>query len=369
MRIAQVLISNSWGNVGPEALEKGIGGREGSMVYLAREWAKLGHEVTNFVNTERGNRFTEEDGFHEYLPLNMTKPMLANQPWDVCIAWECPSAWNDPRVSENIGLKIVEMQVAHLEGEEAEAAARNADYIAALSPWHAEFIQSTGVEVPADRYVVFPNGCDLSRYDAVEVNAKRLLGVNENPYFVYSSSPDRGLWGLLQSWKYIRKEFPGARLDVGYGASKWIEQVRWSHGRVGEMAVELETLLFQPGVSNVGKIGQGDLSRMQLKADAWLYPLDAIQATETGCITAVENAAAGNPILTTDCDCMASEFGGFAEISPLPFDPEDYANRAISLLRDEGLWRESAKLGRQFAETRDWKVIAPQWLEFFKSRI
>ena len=48
MKIAQVIVSDSWGSVTPAALEKGIGGREGAMIYLSRAWAKSGHEVTNF---------------------------------------------------------------------------------------------------------------------------------------------------------------------------------------------------------------------------------------------------------------------------------------------------------------------------------
>src|SRR3990172_9130929 len=119
VKIANVLISNVWGEVGPDSLEKGIGGREGSMIYLSREWARLGHEVTSFVNCERGKRFEEEfdvennfgsfstfRGFHEYIPLNMTKGMLNNFPYDVLIAWECPSIFRDPITRENVGLKV-----------------------------------------------------------------------------------------------------------------------------------------------------------------------------------------------------------------------------------------------------------------------
>src|SRR6188472_2157671 len=106
MKIANIIIADSWGEITPEALNKGIGGREGALIYLSREWAKAGHEVTNFVPVEKGKRFGEIIGYHEYIPLNLTKPMLANFDWDVAIAWECPSVFDDQRVQDRIGLKV-----------------------------------------------------------------------------------------------------------------------------------------------------------------------------------------------------------------------------------------------------------------------
>jgi glycosyltransferase involved in cell wall biosynthesis len=215
--------------------------------------------------------------------------------------------------------------------------------------------------------VVFPNGVDISRYPLHIVNEK--IGINKHPKFVYSSSPDRGLWQLLQSWPHIRKAFPGAELLVGYGVEKWAQQLKWSHSRQGQQAIDIIKLMKQDGVTDIGKIGQGKLAKLQLEADAWLYPLDAINATESGCITAVENAAAGNPIITTDCDCMPSEFGAVGVIADLPFNAKDYADCVEYILTDRDIIQKLRKDGREFAEGRDWKKIAAQWIEFFKQEI
>lgn len=379
MKIANVLISDSWGDVTPEAFERGIGGREGAMIFLSREWARNGHEVTSFVNVDQGRRFAEvseeriepsiyvsREGYHEYVPLNLTRPILANFDYDVAIAWECPSVFDDDRINERIGLKVVEMQVAHLSTKETLAAEENCDYLAALSEWHGQFLLHSGLSFDENHVKIFPNGVDITRYPEEEFQQKLGRKIGNNPKFVYSSSPDRGLWYLLQMWPYIRKEFPEAELFVCYGVKKWTEHLKWAHVRSGEMALEINRLMTQPGVHDLDKIGQSKLSRLQMEADAWIYPLDSLQSTETGCITAVENAAAGNPIITTSCDCMEDEFGKIGTIIDLPFDAEEFSQKTIDVLRDQELIEYQREIGRDFAESRDWRLIGEKWLQFFK---
>lgn len=391
MRIANVLISGVWGDVSPSALERGIGGREGAMVYLSREWARLGHEVTSFVNCERGKRFGEplsEDhwghnpmyrglsltGFHEYMPLNMTKGMLQNMPWDVVIAWECPSIFKDPVAAENIKLRVCEMQVAHLNNSELRAANKFLDVMCGLSDWHCEFLVHQGVDMPRDKIVTLPNGIDHTRYKTTGFNApirwaNKKTKPGKNWKFVYSSSPDRGLWHLLKCWPEIKKLNRGATLQVGYGVRNWTEVVKYSHGRVAEMAVEIEIGMEQEGVKDIGKIGQGKLAKLQLSADAWLYPFDPIQPTETGCITAIENAAAGNPIITTDADCMESEFGSVGAIVDLPFSVDSYVAAVEQVMTDNDKYEEMQAKGYELAANRQWNRIAPRWIEMFDKEV
>jgi glycosyltransferase involved in cell wall biosynthesis len=383
LKIAQVLISDSWGSVTPEALNKGIGGREGALLYLSREWAKSGHEVTNFVSVEKGQRFYESyrkndfyidgkpsysPGFHEYIPLNITKPHLANFYHDVVIAWETPSVFDEEQIRSNSRLKICEMQVCHLSDKERKAAEKYVDYMAVLSEWHGDLLQNSNVEMEKEKYVVFPNGVDITRYPKNFFDSKVKNTIRSNVKFVYSSSPDRGLWYLLQMWPLIREEFPKAELDVCYGVEKWTDALKWSHGRVGEMALEIESLIKQPGIKNLGKIGQDRLSELQLGADAWLYPLDSMSNTESGCISAVENAAAGNPIFTTDCDCMEDEFGDIGIIVDLPFNKDEFVEEVIRVLRDQEYMEHLRVIGRQFAEKRDWSIISEQWLNLFNKK-
>jgi glycosyltransferase involved in cell wall biosynthesis len=364
MRIAQVLFSNSWGEITPDLFEKGVGGREGAMMRLATEWAKLGHEVTNFVPVENslrtyGTRLPSNDalGFHEYVPINLARPMLESFPYDAVVAWECPSVFASEKVMKKQKVRLVHMQVAHFNPGEEEAAEKHATGVVALSEWHKEFLVHSGLNHP--NLYVRPNGIDLSNYPPI-------WNKSDLPSFVYSSSPDRGLWHLLKMWREIRLEFKDTSLVVAYGVSDYIEKNKWLHSRVGEMSLEIEYLLKQPGIMNVGRIGQKALARYQMDATAFLYPCDPIGPTETGCITAIENMAAGNPCIMTDADCLEDEFGQVAMIHSLPLDYNEYIGSLIEILHDPFRYERMMEEGRAFAETRDWKVIAPSWLELFE---
>lgn len=369
MDIVNLLVSNSWGDINEDVIEKGVGGREGAMVYLSLEWGKNGNKVINFVNIEKSSRVEFENGSVEFIPLSLAKPYLQNFKSDVVVSWEMPSIFDDPDISKNAGLKLCEMQVCHLSDKEMMSAVRSVDYMCALSGWHRDFMMHSGISLPPEKWKVFPNGISLKRYKKDQVSMKMTKKVPKNAKFVYSSSPDRGLWYLLQIWPFLREEFPEATLDVCYGLDKWVEGLKWAHSRQGEMAVGIETLMNQPGVTNVGKIGQDQLSKLQIEADAWLYPFDPMSPTESGCISAIENAAAGNPLITTDADCMEEEFGRIGKIIPLPFKPQQFAEETISTLKDTDLLEYYRTIGRSFAEKRDWSLIAKDWVSFFNQEV
>lgn len=364
MHIAQVLYAKSWGDVTPETIEQGLGGRETAMIKLSEAWAKAGHRVTNFVSIDKAKRFEVGDGYHEFIPIGNTKAIAGNMPMDAFVTWELPSVFNDESIRENAKVKICEMQVAHLASAEKAAALEHCDYIAALSPWAADFLMESGFEdIPI---VVLPNGVDMTRFPQEFYDVKSSsYSYKDNPKFVYSSSADRGLWPLLKAWPNILKSFPNAELKICYGMKDFLAGNRWSNGRQGQMVVEIEELVQQKGVIDCGKIGQTELAKLQQEATAWLYPLDALWPTETGCITAVENAAAGNPLIISDGDCLKSEFGDFSQVSPLPFDEDDFASKVETVLSNETMYQLMQHRGREFAETRDWNIIAQKWLDLF----
>ena len=347
------------------------------MIRLATEWAKLGHEVTNFVPTKEARRYDETmevrrynglpymeevgSGFHEYVPLNLTKPMLAAFPYDAVVAWECPSIFEDERIRNKQKVRLTHMQVAHLNEIEMPAANEYATGLVALSEWAKQFLVNSGLT--QKNLYVRPNGVDITQYPLERVKNKP-----DQMSFVYSSSPDRGLEHLLSMWPKIREMWPKANLFVGYGVDRYVEDVKWAHSKVGEMSLNIIDGMKQTGVIDVGKIGQKRLAELQLNATAWLYPADTIQATETGCITAIENMAAGNPCFMSDADCLEPEFGKVSIVNPLPFDEEDYLSELYNVIEHPNVYIRMSEMGRKFAESRDWGKIAPEWIDLFKEQ-
>jgi len=392
MKIAQVLNANSWGDITPEALDKGIGGREGALLRLSKEWAELGHEVTNFVPVKQASRFEEEHkvrvipsgvshigdpftreiGFHEYIPISLAKPMLASFPYDAVVAWECPTIYDSEHIIQKQKVRLVHMQVAHFDVNEMEAAEQLSTGVVALSEWAKEFLVHSGLEMDDKILYVRPNGVNINDYPL-----NRIRKNPNNISFVYSSSPDRGLLPLLRAWPDIRKNYSKAKLHVAYGVRDYVSKNMWSHNRPGEMSIEIIERLRQPGVIDVGKIGQKQLANLQMNATAWLYPADTIQPTETGCITAIENMAAGNPCIISDADCLESEFSKtvvdgdevpLTAIIPLPFDKDKWVEGVEYLQENPHIARELGRRGRSFAESRDWSKIAPTWIDLFKEQ-
>jgi glycosyltransferase involved in cell wall biosynthesis len=365
MKIAQILMSQAWGDVNLDTPNLGLGGRETALIRLGEQWAKAGHEVHCFVPVQNGTlkKFPSNGSLH-FLPVELAQTMMANFEYDAGVAWECPSVFGNEKIRENVKVRLTEMQVAHFTGYEAQHAAEYCHGVCALSEWHKEFLLHSGLEMDPDKVIVHPNGVDIERYPV-----RADLGVlgTESPSFVYSSSPDRGLNHLLDAWPEIRDRYPGAVLYVGYGAAKFAEQHKWAHNRTAQMAVDIIAGLKQKGVIDLGKIGQDKLAKLQLKADVWLYPCDPINATETGCITAVENAAAGCPMVISDADCLPSEFGQIAEVSELPFNRDDFLGSLEYIITQPAVYEEMAVNGRKFAESRDWSLIAPRWIETIKS--
>lgn len=361
MRIGVYLEGDSWGQVGPETINKGLGGRETAAVRLAENWARCGHEVHAFVPRDEAVTIKDESGgLVTYMTTDMALPMMTSFDYDAVLSWEAPDIFIVPGVREHVKVMVCGMQVAHFSDDDPEVIVAP-DCWVALSQWHADFMES---QVPGlmRNVSVLPNCVNLDLFEPRDPDHY----LNAPIEFLYASSPDRGLVHLLRSWERIRKEFPEAYLHVAYGIEQFIYVNRFAHGEVGEMALDIERLIDQDGIIYHGRIGQDKLAALHAKCDALLYPCDPMGPTETGCITVIEACAAGNIPFITDADCLSSEFSDVAVVIPLPWDPEHYVRTVRSNLNDRDRVRDLRIRGRAFAETRDWSLVALEWIDLFE---
>ena len=367
IRIIQYLRNagaTNWGGISPSIMkETGLGGRESALVHLSENWAKQGHEVINFVNAEESERFEYEDGSSYYVPTKDIVPYCRNFGADVIVSWEEAGIADVPEIVENVDLKVIEMQVAHLETD--ENADKSTDYYACLSNWAGSFLREQHPFINPEKVVVFPNCIDPSRFQDDKCKESR-FGKAE---FFYSSSPDRGLVNVLRMWPKIREEYPDAKLHVAYGIEKWIEAVKWSHNIWAEIALEIQEGIKQDGIIYHGKIGQDELAEIQKGCSAMLYPCETLSPTETGCISVIEACAAGAVPVITDCDCLGTEFGYFAPHVELPFDEDEYLARLRLVMTNEMYYLDSQKDALEFSTTRYWEDTAVEWTKWFQAAI
>lgn len=360
-KIAVFLAESSWGAIDETAPNKGLGGRETALVQLAVEWAKQGCEVYAFVPRNDVKTYFPGDtfGFVRWIPNEYTIEVTESVQPELFISWENVEVLAALKTeSAYAGQTAIEMQVAHLDSGTTMVSSV-ADHVCVLSEWAKDFFLTQHPDCE-NIMKVFPNGVDLARFEH-PFGGKDDGTVN----FIYSSSPDRGLHHLLAMWPDITKAVMKAyRVDVAlhicYGVENYIEHNRWAHRELALRAILIERNLIQPGINYHGKIGQDELAQLMTNCDVMLYPCDTMSPTETGCISIVEALAAGTPVVTTDCDCIGSEFSEVTVQVPLQFSYGDYIAAVVDVLDPEDyLARQEA--GRDFAEDRSWGTISKIW--------
>lgn len=356
MRIGVFLHQSPWGDIDEEAMGKGLGGRETALVQLAVNWASQGHDVFAFV--PRSN--TRISAGVKWIPMEQVISIAPVLDLDMFVSWENAEVLAQLGGAK-VGVRVIEMQVAHLQSSVPLESCT--DYIAVLSEWAGDFLHEQHPNFPRENIVVFPNGVDLDRF----TEKRTMIADDEPPTFIYSSSPDRGLHHLLNMWPDIRYALADYSdqtpvLHVCYGVENFLQHSRWSHKCDGPRALQIESGMNQKGVQYHGKIGQDKLADLMINSDALLYPCDTMSHTETGCITIVEALAAHTEVVTTNCDCLGSEFGHLTHQSPMPLDYEDYIEKVVDAMTGEFICDYDDR--EKFILSRGWDNISYDWIDW-----
>lgn len=379
MRIAQVLSHRGWGDVTPALLQRGCGGREQALLRLSAEWAREGHEVDNFVPLSGGPEEHREpvlsvhgkpvrygEGVQRFVHVEIADYNLACFRYDLVVSWEDAGVAAWPGVRQCQPLILYGLQCADPPAERGDEI-QMFDGIVCLSEWHARYVQLRYPETEGMAFSVVPNGVNVQ--DGYPSDRK-LAEKRRSGMLYYASSPDRGLWHMLDVMPLLQAHdgLGGSRghleLLVAYGARNWIEGMRYAHYRQGEVALRMEELLGRGDVHDLGLVGVSELERVRDEAAVLTYPCDTMAPTETGCITVMEALASGTPVVTTDCDCLGEEYGPYTRQIKLPFDAEEYTDAVLELLGDGKLYREMAYEGMDFVRReRQWKHLARTWIQ------
>jgi glycosyltransferase involved in cell wall biosynthesis len=246
--------------------------------------------------------------------------------------------------------------------------------ILGVSNWHAGHLART-YSIPSTKLGVMPNGIDIENYPEAWTDR----GPIEDPRFIYSSSPDRGLETLVSLWPVIKRMWPGATLDIFYGWNMFDKAIEM-HARAGSPAEhalrqlkdrilnQIQWLGEDSGITQRGRINQKELALWQSKADVWFYPTAFM---ETFCITAIENQAAGVLPLTSNLAGLKEAVASLdLRIEGWPQNVT-YQNEALRRLSglinyyDESV-EEYRILGRKHAEKFSWDASYDHWQQLLR---
>ncbi len=246
----------------------------------------------------------------------------------------------------------------------------NVDAYPCFSQVHVDLLTSTR-PVPKEKCFITGLGVDLDA-PALPKVPNRLF---------YSNDPARGLWHLLEVFRYVREAIPDAELRIGYDFDRQFEQHRWAANSLAEALWECRRRMeTEPGIVNLGALSREEVVREMGEAYLHVHPSDPPNVgSQIHGMTQMEMAAAGVPLVLSDIEAFPEVFGEAAEILPLPgrmipledatddgpefrrVDARDWADVVIDILRDRGRWEAMSAASRALAEKHTWDAVVDKW--------
>lgn len=255
---------------------KGFGGSEEAVIHLAREWAKLGWNVTVYNNC--GHKEIRSDGvlYKPFWEFNYRDKQ------DVVILWR----WAKPLDADINASKIfIDLHDVALPGEFTEKRLAKLTKIMVKSKFQRSYLNG----IPDNKIAIIPNGFE-SYYDS---------HIKKDPYLIINtSSPDRCMDVLPKLFKEVKKQVPEAKLQWAYGWEGFsgahaydLKKIAWRD--------ETKKAMKEAGIEDLGRLPQADVAKLYQKASIYAYPTEF---AEIDCISVKKAQAAG-------CFPIATDFG------------------------------------------------------------
>jgi len=175
-----------------------LGGSEASMLYYAKEFVRLGHEVTIFTP---GATACELDG----VQWRDVGDSMCRRKYDVAIALRFPESLPGMLAPLRV-LYCCDPEVSELP-EYVKKGFVN--LVITISKYQKDLFQKLH-PIPEELYLVSNAGIVYSDY--LNKNVKKVKG-----RCIYCSAPPRGLLPLIHAWPLIREKVPYATLHVTGG--------------------------------------------------------------------------------------------------------------------------------------------------------
>jgi len=261
--------SESWS---PKSIDKGIGGSEEMVIYLARELAKKNKVI---VYNRCSNEAGEYDGvayenYEDFDPKDI----------DVLILWRMPNLLLKYEL-DKINCKKYLWLHDTINPLEVIPYLMAFDGILTLSDWHKNFYLNFTTQDFRKRFIQTSNAVDRTYLDQK---------VERDPYtIVYGSNYTRGLREFLEQWPKIKLAVPEAKLRIFYGWEYLEKAMKLDEFK--KYKKEMEELMDQEGITHLGRISHKEVVKEMLGAGIWAYP--CIQFNEVSCITAMRAQICG----------------------------------------------------------------------------
>ena len=174
------------------------------------------------------------------------------------------------------------------------------------------------------------------------------------PRAVFASNPLRSLDWLLDLWAAkIAPAVPGAELHIFGGPAVYGDAAVAKADKTGPIFARARAMASQ-GVVVRGPLDKPALAQELTQARLFLYRGDI---GETFCNAAAEAQAMGVPGVVEDIACMGERVRD-GQTGFVVNGADDFATRAVTLLRDNNLWREFHRNALNLQRSWTWPLAA-----------
>lgn len=346
---------------GPNTHEtQGIGGTENFATYAAEYLARRGH-LLRFYNQIQAECRVDYLGGGSVHWCNLAAFNLATRR-DVLISFRFRDVFKG---GANARLKVLMLADTESVGLGDQVRAGQIDLVGFVGEWQRRKI-ALEEGIPDQYHLQTSNGVALERFDT-----QRGLFKREKGRCVHLSTPERGLPYLLEIWPFIEARVPWATLHLFSSFKGW--GVSDDHNlRMTEAIYEdIEDLRAQGyHIINHTHASGAQIREHLLRSELFLYPTRHFD--ETCCISAIEAAAAGVPIVATARGALTERVDQFGTGYLVPdVDGHDryFAAKAIGLLLNQDLWNHMSAASVQKARGYDYAAIVEAWERRFRREL
>jgi glycosyltransferase involved in cell wall biosynthesis len=339
--------------------EKGLGGSESALAYIAKALATLGNRVTVFNNCDFPGHYSGVEYKHFSEIVSYSK----NNPLDVCVL----SRFYEPAARVNARARILWLHDVAQTPYYRDAFPILNKYIDRyffIGKW-----QQSGYlrlhEIPPEKIYLTRNGIDPELF--------RQKTKRSNNKLIYINTPYRGLDVLLKMFPAIRQSRPDVELYLYTGMSLYGDSFSDWEEELKPLYQYAEQI---PGVHMCEPVPKQTLARELMSSRLSLYPS---HFEECCSVASLETQAAGTPMITTRLGGLQDTIidGETGVLIPandpnsLSHSPEyqkKFISRTLSLLTNEAAWRKLSDGARNHAvNCYSWESISREWNSLFHS--
>lgn len=347
--------------INPHTLEeKSLGGSETAGLCMARELAKLGHNVTLFCNTTYEGKHEEV----QFLKLDKLQGFMQYCPSDVTIVQRIPEMFHKG-IKSKINILWQHDVAIKSQRKAFHGGLWNMDEVWCLSEFHIKQ-QADIYQVDKDLFWRTRNGIDLIERPKSNKNRNRKR-------LVYTSRPERGLDILLYD---IMPKIWARDKEVSLSIAGYDNTTQEMAGFYQQLQNEIVSCQ-QRGfdVKHLGALTKKDLYEFYKESGLYVYPTNF---KETSCITVMEAQMCGLPMVCTDVGALpettkhrsAMLVQGNAKSKEYQ---DKFVDHVFTLLEDDFLYEQKQENGYEISSRNEWSTIAKEWeerlLSLFEERV